>query len=112
MAYFSISEELRAGGFEQVTVGAAAVGLTASQIKPASGIFNGKHAFSVTISVETDQVRFRVDGTDPTSTVGDLLNSGDRLTINGTKNIQNFKAIRVTTNAQLNVTYWFTPAGI
>ena len=61
----------------------------------------------VQIDVETAQARYRIDGTDPTSAVGIILNPLDGLTIEGLKNMKNFKAIRTgSTSATLRATYF------
>ena len=44
--------------------------------------------------LETAQVRFRTDGTAPTTEEGLLLNVGDIITIRGLTNLVDFKAIR------------------
>lgn len=86
-----------AWGFETVTVGTTAIGVTASS--------GDNVAHRAVMTVETAQIRFRYDGTDPTSTVGHLANVGDRLTLEGRANIRRFRAIRTGgTSASLMVT--------
>ena len=86
-----------AWNFETVTVGTTAVGVTAS-----SGDLVAHRAV---ITVETAQIRFRYDGTDPTSMVGHIANPGDRLILEGRANIRNFRAIRTgATSATIAVT--------
>ena len=46
------------------------------------------------ITCETAQVRFTVDGTAPTTTVGHLLNPGDILKLDSNADIAAFRAIR------------------
>ena len=60
---------------EQVTVAATAVGLTQSnydRVPPALYAFCRN---------ETAAIRYRADGTDPTATVGIIVESGDTLTL-------------------------------
>jgi len=73
-------------------------------------------AKGATITVETDAVRYRMDGTDPDSGVGngDLLNVGDVLTFdswtvpknNWRQPMSAIKFHRETTDAALSI-HWF-----
>lgn len=65
-----LNSPLRAVGFESVTVGETAVGLTI----PASA----EMAMGV---LETSPVRYRDDGTNPTATVGVLVATGSTVVI-------------------------------
>ena len=88
--------------FESISVSSSttAVGFTASNITPAF------QPTRVIITVEDGQIRYRYDGTDPTATVGHLMNSMDALVLKGKKNIEAMKFIRkTTTNATIMVTY-------
>jgi hypothetical protein len=58
--------------FESITVAATAVGLS-------SATYSGKQACE--FRLETAQVRYRFDGTDPTSAEGVLLEVGDVVSI-------------------------------
>ena len=66
------------------------------------------------ITVETDQVRWRDDGTDPTSSEGHLLNAGDVLTfdswsvpkLNWRQVLNAIKVIRVTNDAKLKISWY------
>jgi len=65
------------------------------------------------ITVETDQVRWRADGTSPTTSEGHLLSSGDILTFNSWSDNINWisvllkiEFIRVTNDAKLKIN-WF-----
>jgi len=61
------------------------------------------------ITVETDSVRYREDGTDPTSTTGHLLYAGDTLQYmdaNYQKSLNNLNFIKVTTAAALKITFY------
>ena len=58
------------------------------------------------ITVETAQIRFRIDGGAPTSTVGHILNPGDTITLDSNSDIANFKAIRTgTLSGLITATY-------
>jgi hypothetical protein len=83
--------------FEQVTVAAASIPLTAATYNPtpATNTPNlNTRAELATISCETAQIRYRDDGVAPTAAVGSLMNIGDYITIYGFQNIVNFAMIR------------------
>lgn len=90
--------------FEQITVSTAAVGLTTATWNLSAP------ATCAEIRVEVDDVRYRMDGTNPTSSVGINLDSGDVLYLsNGsrTNNLARAKFIRSGSNdATLSVQYW------
>lgn len=93
---------MEAFSYESITVAASAIGFTASELAPDS-VTPPRQAF---VTVETASCRFRMDGTDPTSSEGHLLQVGDSFNVTGTQNLYNFKAIRDTsTSAVLRVTY-------
>ena len=82
-------------GFEALTVGTSAVGLT-----PTTG------ATQAEITVELADVRVRSDGTDPTATVGHLILDGAVISLSSAKDIAAFKAIRdASTNVTLSISY-------
>ena len=71
-----------------------------------SNLYSTPQCRKVEMFLSTAQIRFRMDGTDPTSTVGDILNPFDRLTTTSMNNAENFRAIRLgTTNGSLRVKY-------
>jgi hypothetical protein len=89
----------KANNFEQVTVDA-----TAGGVKLTANKYGTSKKASVT--VETAQIRFRVDGGVPTTTVGHLADIGDEISLESNEDIVNFKAIRVSsTSALITVTY-------
>ena len=81
---------------ETITVSSTALPLTASIAE------NFNYAF---ITVETDAVRFWLDGSTPTASAGHKLAAGDTLILNGRDEVDKFRVIRVTTNATLFVSY-------
>ena len=92
--------------FESVTVGNTAVPLTASVYAP-----TGVSPKVAALSLEADNIRFRVDGVAPTGSVGHLVALPTGITsvaflICGQAAIQQFEAIRTSTNATLRVTYY------
>lgn len=90
-----------------VSSSAVTFGVDASPILPT-------RAKGAIITVETDQARYRIDGTAPTSTEGHLLEIGDVLTFdswteptNDWRQVLNaIQFIRVTTDAALKIS-WF-----
>lgn len=74
--------------YESITVADTAVGIGASTLTLVlvDGVCSGR--------LETAQVRFRVDGTDPTASEGVLIETGDFVVIRGLGNLTRFKAIR------------------
>jgi len=86
--------------FEQITVVATAIGLTASKLA------SSPKPKKVIITAETAQFRYRIDGTDPTASVGHLVNPMDSIVLEGYSQLNNFKAIRKgSTSADIFVTY-------
>ena len=74
-----------AANYESVTVADSAIGLT-------SGTY-GTNVYAL-ITCETAQIRFRIDGTNPTASEGHILNPGDILRLDSNADIAAFKAIR------------------
>ena len=84
-------------GYEQITDLSSAVGL--------SNIPTGTNAPTYAIiKPETNGVRWRGDGTDPTANVGHPLASGESLTYNA--DLNTIKFIQTGAGAKLNVTYF------
>ena len=86
--------------YESITVSSTAVSLTETTRK--SGDDTAHKAF---ITIEDDQIRWRVDGQDPTSSEGHLQNPTDTITLSNSSDIRNFRAIRVSSDATIRVTY-------
>ena len=96
------------GDYEVVTVGTAVIGLSLSKIKPASGPYARMSARAAMISSENGDLRFRIDGGQPTANEGHYLVDGDTLVLSGTQALQQFKAIRAgDTNSTLRVTFFY-----
>lgn len=89
--------------FEQLTVGATAVGLAPTTLRP-----TGRPAAVACQAVNsTAALNYRYDGTDPTATVGTTLSSTGILDITDILDAQRIKFIRTTgTSAILNVHCW------
>lgn len=86
--------------FETITVANTAIGLTAAKLITAA------KPKKVLITVETATCRYRMDGTDPTDTVGHFVVPTQSIVLEGHTQLKNFKAIRTgTTSAVMQVTY-------
>jgi len=91
--------------FGSLTVSSSTVSFPLDKINPTSGPVAGQKCKEIFCTLEGDQIRFTLDGTDPST--GHLLNVGDSLIIENKDDIKNFKAIRVTDDATLRVSYKF-----
>ena len=95
-------------------------GYTATPGNPASTTTNGagasctltityqsggppEDATSALVQAETQAVRYRDDGTDPTGTVGATLASGDSVVLTG--DLSSYKFIEQAASAKLNITF-------
>lgn len=94
--------------FETITVSSTPIGGTASKltINQAGGF--RKRAQKAVLSVESQPIRFRYDGTSPSSTVGHLLAAGDYFTVNGEDNVAALKMIATGTDATVQVTFHYS----
>lgn len=84
---------LIAKGYQQITSLSAATALTVP-----SG------ATVALIQAESQSIRWRDDGTDPTTSVGMLLSAGESVFFTGS--LSGFKAIEVSASAILNISYY------
>lgn len=75
--------------YESITVANTAIGITSSVYT-----VSGKNASKCVGSLETAQVRVRLDGTNPTTSEGVLVEIGQTVTLDGFVNIKAFRAIR------------------
>lgn len=92
--------------YESITVADTAIGCTAATIKPGGTGNSSREATKAVITVETAQIRYRYDGTDPTSIEGHILNNNDALVLIGYDAISKFRTIRTgVTSGVIKVTY-------
>lgn len=101
---------MRTVNFEKITVADSVKTLTESKYLPSAlGVGSGDVVVSpaVLITVEGGDIRYRLDGNDPTATDGHLLSNGDVLKLQDYQDIQRFKAIRVgSVSGVLQVSYF------
>jgi len=91
---------LKPKSFEKITVSSSAVGINI----PTYDLMDIQTKAIITI--ENGSIRFKIDGNNPTSTDGHLLNDGDTLKLESTEEIENFKCIRNSdVDAILQVSY-------
>jgi hypothetical protein len=89
---------------ESITVSTVAIGFTSGTIQQAAG-----NAHIASVTVETDSIRFWVDGTNPTSSVGHEIAADAGFLVCGLNSIINFRAIRSGAgDATLRVSYFRT----
>jgi len=82
------------------------VSTTALTLEAFTGITQEQvnRANRIRITVETQPIRYRYDGTAPTDTVGHLLPAPSELILTGTDNVRQFQIIRATADATIMVT--------
>jgi hypothetical protein len=93
---------------ERLTVSSTALAFTAATWKPTS-TNSTTWARMATVSVEADEIRFTLHGSNPTASAGHLVPTGTYLTVCGIDALTGWRAIRVTTDATIQVTYWRVP---
>lgn len=93
-----LQTQARAVGFESITVADSAIGITAAIYADAQACM---------ARLETAQIRFRFDGTNPSSAEGMLLEVGEVLTIDNQSHARTMRFIRTgSTSGVLKVTCW------
>lgn len=89
-------------GYQQITSLSAAAGLTVPTKDPVTGA-NVKANFAL-ITAETQDLRWRDDGVDPTASVGMPLAAGVTLQYDG--DLGRIKFIEQTGGGKLNISYY------
>ena len=98
-----IQSPLRVIAYDSISIPASSTRLTLANVRGTSERFMAE---KVIITVETAQIRWRDDGTDPTSSEGHLANVGAVITLDNRERIESFRAIRTgSTSATLRVSY-------
>jgi len=86
-------------GFEQVTVANSSIGFSGAQL--------AKSPDFAEATLETAQIRFRADGTAPSSTVGTPVDIGTTVKVTGGRDLAQIRFIRTGgTSGVLNVGYF------
>lgn len=89
---------------ERLTVSSTALPLTVATWQP--GSTSGNWAKYSVLSVETDAIRYLDTGGTPTASIGHLVPVGSFMTVCGTSSLTNFRMIKVTADAPVQVTYY------
>jgi hypothetical protein len=86
------------------------VSSTALPVTPASALAHGSglDANMMVVNVITDAIRYRTDGGTPTAVLGIQVPAGGTITLNGIVTLRNFRMIRVTADAQVNIETFLT----
>jgi len=93
---------IQAYDYEDITVAATAVGFTAGKLTAD----NNGIASRAICTVEDASIRFRTDGSDPTSSVGHKVTVDQTIIVTGLRDMENFRVIRAgSVSASLRVTY-------
>lgn len=102
-----ITDATPAGDFEKISVAATAIPFTASKIL--INITGGVHkrAVKAFVTVETNSIRIRTDGTAPDASTGHLFTAGSSFTIIGEDDVRRFQAIQASAGASIMVTYFY-----
>jgi hypothetical protein len=96
------------GDYEMITVGTQVVSLSDDKICPRTGPYTRMQARAVLLSSEDGDLRFRIDGGQPSSSTGHYLTNGDTLVLTGTQAIKQFLAVRAgETDSTLRLTYFY-----
>ena len=78
--------------YESITVANTSTAFTANKVK--TNAVPTEYARVAFCRLETAQIRYWLDGIDPTSSEGILLQVGETLIIHGYTNIDRFRAVR------------------
>jgi hypothetical protein len=89
--------------FETITVSTTALGFTAATLEPAGA----RPADLAVVTVESNAVRYRADGLNPTATVGHVAAADASLSVCGTHAIRRIRFIRKdAADSTLSVSYY------
>lgn len=83
--------------YESITVAGTGIGLTITNLD-----WTHTKAYC---TLETAQIRFRIDGADPTSSEGHIMNVGDSIVLQSYEELKNFRAIRTGSSGTLKCSY-------
>lgn len=102
------AQGMNAVAFETITVSTTAIGITstlATETPTVNAPLDIKRGVRAALfSVETNNIRVRFDGTDPTASVGHLVTAGDFLWVEGHDALLRLRMIRASADAAVSVT--------
>ena len=96
---------LRPYATDQQGVSSSVINLTTAKVDNTANYPDFKAA-GVIIAVSGNSIYYTLDGTTPSSANGITLNPGDILPLAGYQKVKNFKAIRVSADAVIDVQYF------
>lgn len=102
-----ITDSTPAGGFDTFAVSTSVVQITAGKLAINEAGGRVKRAVKAFITVETNSIRVRWDGTNPDASTGHLLTAGSSLTITGDQNVSKLRLIRSSADATVMVTLYY-----
>lgn len=85
-------------GYESIAVSSTAIGCTHPQ--------EGMTPVGALLTVETNPIRYRTDGTAPTASEGHLVQPGSVIELTSRGDVLSFKAIRTGSDAVIKATYY------
>lgn len=92
---------------ETIAVSTTAKNLTATKLRTQIGSsYQNTGAVAALLTVETNSIRYTLDGTTATASVGHVLAAGDTLLVTGMGNLSRLSMIRVSADASVEVTYF------
>jgi len=107
LALASSAAGQRAATFEDLTVSTTSVGITATTIRPSG---QGSQNNFCTLYVDGANLRYRFDGTAPTTSVGVVASSGETISIDNTEQAVAIRFIRDdATDVSLQIHCWRQP---
>lgn len=90
-------------GYESITVSSSVKSLASSLLSPSAT----PPPVSALFSLESGEIRYRLDGVDPTATEGHILAMADTLVLEGVNTLRQFRAIKTGENeGTLRVSYF------
>jgi hypothetical protein len=92
MALDQFGFPLKTFAFEALSVANSPVGFTVATYTPDADV--GHPAELATVKVTGAQIRYRTDGTNPTSGVGTIVEDGDPIVVEGNSDIRAIRFIR------------------
>lgn len=90
---------------EEVAIGGTAVGITAALLDPTDHATNGRPQYALISNTHaTEAFRYRLDGTDPTASIGHPVAAGDSILLQGITALRRFRAIQTIAGSEMFIT--------
>ena len=99
--FYWFGKELKVHAYDSLSIAAVATGLTAGKLVVAGY----EDSIRVWVTVEDADVRYRLDGSDPTASVGHRVYDGGTLEVEGMTNLSRLKFIAVSGTAKVSISY-------